>query len=192
MDLQNRSQRARLWTPWTSAATFAIVATFAFQSTAQAQATFASNDVAVTYAADVALIIQNNCQVCHRAGGIGPMELLTYEDVQMYAPLIKIKVENRLMPPYYYDNDIGIQELKHDWRLSQEDINTIVAWVDQGAPLGNPDDMPPPADLLPTDEWDAVGRLRSAGHSRPLDTDRRAGGRPRPVAPSNGGDARPA
>ena len=62
-------------------------------------------------------------------------------------------VENRLMQPYYYDNDVGIQELKHDWRLSQEDINTIVAWVDQGALLGNPDDMPPPANLRATDDW---------------------------------------
>ena len=145
MDLQNRSQRPRLWTPWTGAATFALVVTFAFQGTAQAQATFASssNDAPLTYAADVALIIQDNCQVCHRAGGIGPMELVTYENVKLYAPLIKIKVESRMMPPYYYDNDVGIQELKHDWRLSQEDINTVVAWVDQGALLGNPDDMPP-------------------------------------------------
>ena len=81
------------------------------------------------------------------------MELITYEDVQRYAPLIKIKVRDRVMPPYYYDNDIGIQELKHDWRLSQEDINPVVAWVDQGAPLGDPADMPPPADLRATDEW---------------------------------------
>ena len=155
MDLQNRSQRSRLWTPWTGGATFALVATFAFQSAVQAQTNFASsqNDVDVTYAADVATIIQNNCQVCHRAGGIGPMELVTYDQVKLYAPLIKIKVETRVMPPYYYDNDIGIQELKHDWRLSQEDINTVVAWVDQGAPLGNPDDMPPPANLHATDEW---------------------------------------
>ena len=154
MELQNRSQSPRLWTPWTGAAIFALVATFTFQSTAQAQVSFASTDDAdVTYAADVASIIQDNCQVCHRAGGIAPMELIDYEDVKLYAPLIKVKVANRLMPPYYYDNDVGIQELKHDWRLSQEDINTVVAWVDQGAPLGNPDDMPPPVELLDTDDW---------------------------------------
>ena len=81
------------------------------------------------------------------------MHLMTYENVKLYAPLIKFKVENRIMPPYYYDTDIGIQELKHDWRLSQEDINTVVAWVDQGAPLGDPADMPPPADLRATDDW---------------------------------------
>ena len=149
--MQNRSLRPSFWT----AATVALVATFALQSEANAQATFASSqdNADVTYAADVAIIIQNNCQVCHRAGGIGPMELITYEDVQRYAPLIKIKVRDRVMPPYYYDTDIGIQELQHDWRLSQEDINTVVAWVDQGAPLGDPADMPPPADLRATDEW---------------------------------------
>ena len=56
-------ERPRLWTPWIGAAAFALVATFAFQSTAQAQATFASsqNDADLTYAADVASIIQNNC-----------------------------------------------------------------------------------------------------------------------------------
>ena len=147
MDLQKRT--------WIAVATFALVATFAYGSTAQAQATFASSqgDADLTYAADVATIIQNNCQVCHRAGGIGPMELVTYDQVKLYAPLIKIKVRDRVMPPYYYDTDIGIQELQHDWRLSQEDINTVVSWVDQGAPLGDPADMPPPADLRATDEW---------------------------------------
>jgi hypothetical protein len=153
MDQCNLSQRSRLWIYLTGGATFALVATFAFQSTAQAQVSFASQDDDLTYAADVASIIQNNCQVCHRAGGIGPMELATYNDVRRYASRIRDKVANRVMPPYYYDTDIGIQELKHDWRLSQEDINTVVAWVDQGAPLGNPDDMPPPPDLLATDDW---------------------------------------
>ena len=155
MELEKRSQHPRLWTPWIGAGTLALVAVFAFQSPAQAQVTFASssNDAALTYSADVAPIIQENCTVCHRAGGIGPMELVTYEDVRMYAPLIKNKVANRVMPPYYYDNDIGIQDLKEDWRLSQEDINTVVAWVDQGAPVGNADEIPEFVNLLDTDDW---------------------------------------
>ena len=142
-------------TPWIGAAIVALVATFTFQSAVHAQASFASSgDVAdLTYAKDVAAIIQQNCQVCHRQGGIGPMELISYEDVRMYAPLIRDKVSNRIMPPYYYDNDIGIQELQEDWRLSDEDINTVVAWVDQGSPLGDPADMPPPADLYDADGW---------------------------------------
>ena len=145
MELQKR--------PLIGGTAVALVATFAFLSAAQAQVSFAStNDVDVTYSADVASIIQENCTVCHRAGGIGPMELVTYENVRMYAPLIKIKVVNRFMPPYYYDNDVGIQELQHDWRLSQEDINTVAAWVDQGAPLGNRDEIPE-LTLLDTDDW---------------------------------------
>ena len=155
MELQNRRQHPRLWRLWIGAATLALVAAFAFQSTAQAQVTFASssNDAPLTYSADVASIIQENCTVCHRAGGIGPMELVTYENVRMYAPLIKNQSsQSRLMPPYYYDNDVGIQDLKEDWRLSQDDINTIVAWVDQGAPLGNADEIPE-LDLLDSDDW---------------------------------------
>ena len=117
--MENRSQRARLWTPLIGAATFALVATFAFQSAAQAQASFASsqNEAELTYAADVAIIIQNNCQVCHREGGIGPMSLVTYQDVRRYSSRIRDKVANRIMPPYYYDNNVGIQELQQDWRL---------------------------------------------------------------------------
>jgi hypothetical protein len=93
----------------------------------------------------VAEIIQNNCTVCHRPGGIGPMNLVSYEDARRYARRIREQVANRLMPPYYYDSDVGIQELQHDWRLSDEDIATVVAWVDQGAPLGDPADLPPAA-----------------------------------------------
>jgi hypothetical protein len=133
----------------------ALVATFAFQSGVDAQVNFAStgNVEEVTYAKDVAPIIQNNCMVCHRPGGIGPMDLITYEDARRYARRIREQVSNRLMPPYYYDRDIGIQELEHDMRLSQEDIDKVVAWVDQGAPLGNPADMPPTPNLIDTDEW---------------------------------------
>jgi mono/diheme cytochrome c family protein len=157
MDLKNRSHPSRLCT----AAAVAFVATFAFQSAAQAQATFASSqdNAEVTYAADVATIIQENCQVCHREGGIGPMNLVTYQDARRYSTRIRDKVATRQMPPYYYDNNVGIQDLKEDWRLSQDDINTVVAWVDQGAPLGNPDDMPPPADLHSTDDWSLAAQF---------------------------------
>ena len=137
-----------------------ILVALSFPGGVDAQVTFAANDAAeVTYAKDVATIIQNNCMVCHRPGGIGPMDLVSYEDARRYARRIREQVANRLMPPYYYDNDIGIQELEHDWRLSQEEINTVVAWVDQGAPLGDPADMPPPPALIDTDEWVFVPEL---------------------------------
>ena len=86
------------------AATVALVATLAFQSSAEAQVTFASAagiDVDVTYSADVAPIIQKNCTVCHRPGGIGPIDLVDYDDAKRYARRIRRQVSNRLMPPYY-------------------------------------------------------------------------------------------
>jgi len=164
MELQKR--------PWIGAAAIAFVAAFAVHSTAQAQVSFASSSEApLTYSADVASIIQENCTVCHREGGIGPMELVTYENVRMYAPLIKEKVASRVMPPYYYDSDVGIQDLKEDWRLSDADINTIVTWVDEGAALGNADEIPE-LDLLDTNDWslsEMFGPPDALAPSTPID-----------------------
>ena len=137
----------------------AMVAVAAAPAAAQVSFAAGSPPAEVTYAGDVAAIIQNNCVVCHRPGGIGPMDLVTYEDARRYARRIREQVANRLMPPYYYDRDIGIQELQHDWRLSEEDIATVVAWVDQGAPLGDPADLPPPPALVDTDDWSFAADL---------------------------------
>lgn len=105
----------------------------------------ADADDEVTFARDVAVLIQENCQNCHQPGGIGPMALTTYEEVRPWAGVISQLVATREMPPYHYDTDVGIQEIKNDWRLSDEEIGTIVAWVDAGAPLGDPADLPPAA-----------------------------------------------
>jgi len=132
----------------------ALVAAVAVHGQVQAQDVVASSDeAAVTYAGDVAEIVNENCVSCHREGGIAPMQLTNYEQVQEWAPLIKMKVANREMPPYAYDTDVGIQDLESDWRLSQEQINTVVSWVDQGAPQGDPADMPPPPELPDPSEW---------------------------------------
>ena len=101
---------------------------------------------AVTYATDVAPILQENCQVCHREGSVAPMSLLTYEDARAWAPRIKVQVSKRIMPPWPIDTGVGIQSFKGDRSLSSEEIQTIVAWVDSGAPRGDPEDEPPPID----------------------------------------------
>lgn len=107
----------------------------------------------ITYNSHVAEIINENCVVCHREGGIGPMQFETYDQVRPWAPLIQLKVANREMPPYAYDQHIGLQDLKGDWRLAQEEIDTIVAWVNQGSPLGDVDIVPPAPDLPDPDAW---------------------------------------
>jgi mono/diheme cytochrome c family protein len=135
-----------------------IVPTVAALALGSAGAVFAlepdPDDEEITFARDVAPILQQNCQVCHQPGAIGPMSLMTYEEVRPWARVIKLRVEEREMPPYHYDVDVGIQELKHDGRLSDQQIQTISRWVDSGAPLGNPADMPPPV------KWPDPGEYR--------------------------------
>ena len=120
----------------------------------------------VTFAKDVAPILQKSCQECHRPGSIGPMSLRTYEEVRPWVRAIKQKVADREMPPYRYDK-IGIQHLKNDMRLSDADIQTIVRWVDSGAPLGNVADLPAPVQFPDGTKWAYAGRVRSARSRRP-------------------------
>ena len=108
---------------------------------------------AQTYTNEVATIINDNCVVCHRSGGIGPMSFETYEQVRPWAPLISLKVMKREMPPYAYDHGIGIQDLQGDWRLSQKDIDTVVEWVDTGARYGDPDKVIQPVNLGDPEAW---------------------------------------
>ena len=110
-----------------------------------------------TYVDDVASIINNNCVVCHREGGIGPMQFETYDQVRPWSPLIQMKVANREMPPYAYDEGIGIQELHGDWRLSQEEIDTVVEWVNTGSEYGDTDIIVQSPQLPDPNQWNFYG-----------------------------------
>jgi mono/diheme cytochrome c family protein len=130
----------------------AVVLTLALGAPVLAQQA-ASDAPAVTFAKDIAPILQKNCQQCHMPGAIGPMSLTTYQEVRPWARSIKAKVVAGEMPPYRYDRHIGIQDLKNDLRLSESEIEMIARWVDSGAPLGNPADMPPPVTFANPTEW---------------------------------------
>jgi hypothetical protein len=97
---------------------------------------------AVTFSKDVAPILQAKCQSCHEPGSIAPMSLRTFKEARPWAKSIKERVANRQMPPWHIDRSVGVQKFKNDISLSDEQMNTIVAWVDQGALEGNPADMP--------------------------------------------------
>ena len=96
----------------------------------------------VTFSKDVAPIFQSKCISCHEPGSIAPMSLRTYEDARPWARSIKNRVSTRQMPPWHLNRSVGVQEFKNDMSLTDEQIDTIVAWVDQGAPQGDPKDMP--------------------------------------------------
>src|SRR5437667_4892323 len=112
----------------------------------------AAPDGRVTFAKDVAPILQAKCQMCHRPGMMAPMSLLTYQDARPWARAIRERVSRREMPPWHLDKTVGIQKFKNDSSLSDEQIATIVAWVDGGAPLGDPKDLPKPVQF-DDDSW---------------------------------------
>src|SRR6201995_917387 len=96
----------------------------------------------VTFTKDVAPILQNRCQACHRPDTFAPMSLLTYEEARPWAKSIKQKVVAREMPPWYIDKNVGIHNFKNDVSLTDKEIATLAKWADTGAAKGNPADMP--------------------------------------------------
>jgi hypothetical protein len=110
----------------------------------------------VTFSKDVAPIFQQKCQECHQPNSIAPMSLITYQEARPWARSIKERVSTRQMPPWHIDPSVGVNKFKNDMSLSQEQIDTIVRWVDGGALQGDPKDLPPPKPLVTTNEWMGV------------------------------------
>jgi hypothetical protein len=104
---------------------------------------FAETPLNPTFSKHVAPIFQAKCETCHRPGSIAPMSLRTFAEARPWARSIKARVETRSMPPWHIDKTVGIQEFKNDRSLSDDEIATIVNWVEAGAPEGDPKDMPP-------------------------------------------------
>ncbi len=109
-----------------------------------------------TFSRDVAPILQAKCQECHQPNSIAPMSLITYQEVRPWARSIKERVATRQMPPWHIDRSVGVQHFKNDMSLSDEQVDTIVRWVDEGAVQGDPRDLPPPRPLVTDNEWKAV------------------------------------
>ncbi|MBI3491284.1 MAG: cytochrome c [Acidobacteria bacterium] len=111
-------------------------------------------DTAPTFTKDVAPIFQAKCEACHRPEGMAPMSLVTYEDARPWAKSIGARVGGRQMPPWHIDKTVGIQKFKNDRSLNDDQIDTIVRWVNAGAPKGDPKDMPAPVKWTDdTKEW---------------------------------------
>jgi hypothetical protein len=108
-----------------------------------------------TFTKDIAPIFQQKCQNCHRPDAAAPMSLITYEEVRPWARSIKTRTNlgphAGVMPPWFLDKTVGIQDYANDGSLSNDQIQTIAKWVDSGAPRGNPADMPPPVSI--TNDW---------------------------------------
>ena len=109
-----------------------------------------------TFSKDVAPIFQQKCQECHQPNSIAPMSLITFEEARPWARAIRQRVITRQMPPWHIDPSVGVHKFKNDMSLSQEQIDTIVRWVDSGALEGDPKELPPPKALVTDNEWQGV------------------------------------
>lgn len=94
----------------------------------------------LTWHKDIQPIMQQNCQVCHQKGGVGPFALSNYEEVKAQGATVKWSVETRRMPPWMPENTDDTLPLAHNRRLSQEDVDKVVQWVKGGMPKGDPKD----------------------------------------------------
>ena len=97
---------------------------------------------APTFYRDVAPILRQHCQSCHRLGEIAPMPLVTYNDARLRAGAIASSTSERRMPPWFADPRFG--HFSNDPTLTPQEIATLVAWAAGGAPAGAPVDTPPP------------------------------------------------
>jgi peroxiredoxin len=104
-----------------------------------------TDDKAVTYYGQVEPIVQRRCQTCHRPGEIGPFSLLDYDDVSGWSGMIREVVTNRRMPPWHADPEIGA--FANDRSLTQTELDTLVRWIDNGTPAGDPADQLPPVEF---------------------------------------------
>jgi hypothetical protein len=96
-----------------------------------------------TFSKEVAPILFKHCASCHRPGEIGSaLSLLSYDSARASAALIKEQVMRREMPPWPADSAKSMK-FRNDPSLSKQDIDTIIAWVDAGAPKGKDADLPP-------------------------------------------------
>ena len=108
---------------------------------------YAGNETDVTYYKDVLPIMQNNCQTCHRPSGynisglVAPMSFTDYAETRPWARAIARKVEAHEMPPWFASAPKGV--FSNERGLTDAEIDTIVNWVDAGAPAGDVADAPP-------------------------------------------------
>ncbi len=104
----------------------------------------------ISYSETVAPLIAENCAACHAENGIAPFALNSYEMVKGFAPMIREVIRTDRMPPYNADRHMG--EYKDDMNLTAGEMQTLVHWIEAGAPRGSGPDILK-AEVKPAPEW---------------------------------------
>lgn len=102
----------------------------------------AKQDGNVTYAKHISRILNEHCVECHRPGFSAPFSLLTYDDAVKHTAMMKEVVLEGRMPPWHADPRYG--KWADHRQMPRDEIDSLVTWIDAGAPLGDTNDLPPP------------------------------------------------
>ncbi len=92
----------------------------------------------ISYTETIAPILAENCVSCHREGGIGPWAMNDYNMVLGFSPMIREVLMTKRMPPWHADPEVG--HWANDRAMSRNDLQTLVSWIDAGAPRGEGED----------------------------------------------------
>lgn len=100
----------------------------------------------VTYAHQVSRILQQHCVECHRDGEIAPFSLTDYDEVSGWADTILEVVDQQRMPPWHANPEFG--SFSNERRMTEQEKQTLAEWVRNGAPKGDPSQLPPPRQFV--------------------------------------------
>ena len=112
-----------------------------------ARATHAS----ISYEKQIAPILAKNCVACHSEGGIGPFAMNSYEVVKQFSGMIRESIRTDRMPPFHADPHVNA--FVGDMNLSAKDTQTLIHWIEAGAPRGGGSD-PLKINAKPAPEWE--------------------------------------
>jgi hypothetical protein len=114
-------------------------------------------DEQISYVKQVAPILEHKCISCHSTGNIGPFAMSSYSKVRGYSDQMREEIMTRRMPPWSADPHYGV--FQGDRSLSSAESQTLLRWIDAGAPRGEGEDSL--AEIakkeIPEDAW-VLGR----------------------------------
>ena len=97
-------------------------------------------DGQVSYAKQVAPILQAKCVGCHSEGNVGPFAFSSYAVAKKKARMMEEVILAQRMPPWHADAVVGKFQNQHERTLDTTELQTLLAWVHQGTPRGEGDD----------------------------------------------------
>lgn len=86
----------------------------------------------VSYTADIAPMLEDNCVACHQPGGLAPWAMNSHLMVQGFAPMIKEVVKTRRMPPGQIDQHVS-RPVHRVAGLTLDEQQKLIHWIDAGA-----------------------------------------------------------